>query len=309
MVNSRVTVEEALKREHLPTKSKASLNALRDILNFAQDAGLQVGDSYRYLIFHSDRAVSYSVQAAHADRLEFVTWWFPFVGRVPYLGFYSKTERDREYNDLAAQGYDVAKGAVSGFSGLGWFSDPLFSSMLERPTEDFAHLIFHELTHKTFWVSNSVEFNENLAEFVARDLTLKYLSDRNLTQASERYSKVLADRGLYQKWLFSLRQELKSLYASKIDKASLLQKKNAIFAAYTSVKLPKFNTTSFDFVRAREWNNAYVLAAGLYTTDLEPFDKAYACAKKPSFGKFLGELESVVKETGDGLQALETFCK
>jgi predicted aminopeptidase len=304
-----VAVEEALKREDLPAKSKASLSALQDILNFAQDAGLQVGDSYRYLIFQQEKAVSYSVQAAHADRLEFVTWWFPFVGRVPYLGFYSKNERDLKYNGLAAQGYDVAKGAVSGFSGLGWFSDPIFSSMLERPIEDFAHLIFHELTHKTFWISNSAEFNENLAEFVARDLTLKYLSDRNLMQASVRYSKVLADRGQYQKWLFSLRQELKRLYASKIDKAELLRRKKAIFAAYTSVKLPKFNTGSFDFVRVREWNNAYVLAAGLYTTDLRPFDKAYACAKKPSFGKFLAELESFAKETGNGLQALENFCK
>lgn len=309
LVNSRIPVEDALQSDKLSARSKASLKNLDDILTFAQNAGLNVGDSYSYLIYQQDKVVSYSVQAAFADRLEFVTWWFPFVGRVPYLGFYSQQERDLEFDNLGAQGYDVAKGAVSGFSGLGWFSDPVFSSMLDRPVEDFAHLIFHELTHKTFWISNLAEFNENLAEFVARDLTLQYLSDRKLTNAKARYLKVQADRIKYQNWLAALRKDLQSLYKVTSDKLQLLNRKNAIFAEYTQVKLPRFESDYFTFVASRKWNNAYVLAAGLYTTDLLPFERAFACAKKPSFGIFLTKLKGFEKQSNDAWKALESFCE
>src|SRR5690606_18969091 len=110
-----------------------------------------------------------------ADRLEFVTWWFPVVGSVPYIGYFDKADRDAKATELKQQGYDVSVGGAGAFSSLGWFEDPIFSSMLDRGPADTAHLFIHELTHRTLWIPGSTEFNENLAEYVSYRLTPQYL--------------------------------------------------------------------------------------------------------------------------------------
>jgi len=108
--------------------------------------------------------------------LESITWWFPIVGRVPYLGYFSKADRDSKASELRTEGYDVYETGVGAYSSLGWFDDPIYSPMLRRSEADFAHLIFHELTHRTLWIRGSVEFNENLAEYAADFLLEKLLA-------------------------------------------------------------------------------------------------------------------------------------
>src|SRR6185369_16149701 len=59
-------------------------------------------------------------------------WDFPIVGRVSYKGFFKKNLAETEFNLFMSSGYDVDLRGVSAWSTLGWFSDPLLSSMLKR---------------------------------------------------------------------------------------------------------------------------------------------------------------------------------
>src|SRR5207248_1330211 len=134
---------------------KAKLELVGRVLAYAANEGLETEGAYHYVIQTQLPVVSYIVEAAEPDRLEFVTTWFPVIGAVPYLGYFREEERDAKAAEYAAKGLDVYKSAAGAFSSLGWFDDPIFSAMLSHGDADTAHLFFHELTHRTLWVPGS----------------------------------------------------------------------------------------------------------------------------------------------------------
>jgi len=214
--NSRVSLREMLNDPELPPDKKAKLELAVQTLNFASYQGLSVGDAYQFVIPETQKAVSYSVQAAKPDKLELITWWFPFAGAVPYLGYFQIEKRDAKAKELREQGYDVSEGTVGAFSSLGWFSDPLYFSMLQRPSPDVTQLLLHELVHRSFWSKGSVTFNENLAEFVSLHMTEVYLKERSREKEWIALKDSLAKQDIFRNWLLAMKAELLSLYARMI---------------------------------------------------------------------------------------------
>lgn len=49
--------------------------------------------------------------------------------------------------------------------------------MLTKSKADLAELIFHELFHGTIYAKNSVNLNENLADFISHKATLLYFKN------------------------------------------------------------------------------------------------------------------------------------
>ncbi len=262
LLNSRRDVAEAVADPSTQSSVRDRLADLPGILDFAKSCGLEPGNSYRRYIDNGDRPLSWLVHAAKADRLESVTWWFPFSGRVPYLGFFSKEERDEEEASLKAKGYDTAKGTATAFSMLGIIDDPIYRSMTRRPRDEFAHVIFHELVHRTVWVRGSVEFNERLAETFARRVTLAWLDSIHDEQGKREFLADIEDRRKFSVWLTALRGDLEVLYQASFDRSEILRRKGALIAEFTEMRRPKFS--GGDIIRGRTWNNAEVLAAGLY---------------------------------------------
>jgi hypothetical protein len=76
-------------------------------------------------------------------------------------------------------------------------------------------------------------------------------------------------------------------------------------------KKPAFNRV--DFVGSGIWNNARILAAGLYSPNTSMFEASTACFVKPGepgwVGNFLKSLKKKADSTNDGFSALTTLCK
>jgi predicted aminopeptidase len=309
---SKKPVSEVINDPETPSKTRDALESTQRVLDFASAHGLKTTGAYVTYIETPKPVVSYIVQAAFRDRLELKTWWFPIVGSVPYLGYYEASDRDAKASQLKREGYDVTTGGVGAFSSLGWFDDPLFSSMLSRSHAELANLLFHELIHRTIWIPGSSEFNENLAEYGAVFLTDQYFTKKNVDPSFSQYKKKLKDKEIFRAWLWDLHRTLKHLYETnpKPSETILLKSKASIFQAFTSPpKRPKFEIV--DYIGQQEWNNATLLSETLYAPDTNRFATAHACfGENKRFGAFLEAIRNAHNQTkgGEASQTLARLC-
>lgn len=128
--------------------------------------GMDVGEQYTTYASLARDTLAWVLSAAPADRLEPKTWWFPVVGRVPYLGYPSRKAAEKARAKLDARGFDTYLRPTSAFSTLGWFSDPVLSTFLDDDDVGLVETILHELAHVHLWIPGQVQFNESFATFV-----------------------------------------------------------------------------------------------------------------------------------------------
>jgi predicted aminopeptidase len=281
------------------------------VLKEAEAIGLNVGSAYRHVVFPKDNTVSWSVSAAYPLELKSYTWWFPIVGKVPYKGFYDRKDRDEEARRLEEKGFDVNLSRVEAFSSLGWFPDPLFPSMLELKPHDLAHLLFHELTHRTFWIGGGVELNENMAEFIAEKATLSFLKKRNID--SETYFKSRRSLSQSSLWLVDLEKDLRGLYEIvDLSDDQKKQRKKDIFQFHLDKRKtaqPHYNQSG-----DKPWNNARVMASKIYLGRQVEIEQKYICFA--GLGQFveavkkinaLEDLKSCMTKASGNLSPAEAF--
>lgn len=309
LINSRQKLDEVIASEATPPAVRQKLAFLKQILAFAQAQGQNLDNAYRYYVDTNGQPVSYLLQAAYADRLESKTWWFPIVGQVPYLGFYALADRERDASQLESQGFDIYRGEVGAFSSLGWFEDPIFSPMIQRSDVDLAHLFFHELTHRTLWIPGSVEFNENMAEFVADHLVELFFLSLHRSQELQQWLVERDDKVRFHQWLTQLREALKKNYDQpERSSEEKLQEKSRLFARYLGQEFPAFKSERYQKIKKIKWNNATVLGMSLYSPDTTKLKKAYQCAGVTTIGQFLTKLETMADRYDQPEQALDAMC-
>jgi len=186
-------------------------------------------------------------------------WQFPIVGKVTYKGFFKKSIAQAEYHRLKSQGYDVDLRNASAWSTLGWFNDPVLSTMLNRKKGSLCNLLFHELFHATYYAPGSVDLNENLANFIAHKATILFLKDdlKNLSVYLDSHS----DNRVFSHYMLRKRNELENFYeAIKKDPNKQNLKLREILKITDSVsKLPLYNKIKFENRRPEmlRFKNAY----------------------------------------------------
>lgn len=146
---------------------KSKLRLIAEVRKFAIDSlGLCDTEMYKKMYDQQNKPVMWVVQACEPFALESVKWKFPLIGAVPYKGFFKEELAFALRDELKAQGKDVVVRNPGGWSTLGWFNDPILSNMLKRSEGDLASLIIHEMVHSTMFIKDSIDFNENLANFI-----------------------------------------------------------------------------------------------------------------------------------------------
>ncbi|HXC51648.1 MAG TPA: aminopeptidase [Candidatus Limnocylindrales bacterium] len=157
---------------------RRAIETLIDVRNFAADEGLHVGGSYRTVSDSASTSPFHVVTAAYADKLEPYTWWYPVVGKIPYRGYFDREPAEKFAAGLRDEGLDTMIVEASAYSTLGWFDDPLPSSVLVRGEYAVVVTVLHELVHQTFFAPGQVEFNESLASAASWRLAERYYRSR-----------------------------------------------------------------------------------------------------------------------------------
>jgi predicted aminopeptidase len=234
------------------------------------------GSYTRYSEVHAPFVV-YNVFATPALSLKPIEHCFPVAGCVAYRGYYAERDARAEAWRLQARGYDTFVGGVTAYSTLGWFDDPVLSTMLRWDDERLAATIFHELAHQAVYVKGDTAFNESFAEFVEREGLRQWRVARGLTPeqpAGDGFDDAIAARVL------QTRTQLETLYASTASEADQRAGKAAALTDlqrdYRRLKVEWRAGDGYEALFAQPLNNAVLLPFGLYHQWRPVFAALYA---------------------------------
>jgi predicted aminopeptidase len=175
----------------------------------SRELGLPDNGSYtRYADLGRDYAV-WNVFAAPELSLQAHEWCYLFVGCLAYRGYYDLERANAAARELRGEGLDVLVAGVPAYSTLGWFDDPLLSTM--RGGEDaIAGTIFHELAHQRAFAEGDTAFNESYATFVEYEGLRQYL--RDAPELAQQAARRLRRESEYRALMLASRERLQAIY-------------------------------------------------------------------------------------------------
>lgn len=285
LLYKRDPIEKALQSDKITSEDKEKLQLALKAREFAeQDLHLKPTKNYTSYVQLDQPYVTYVVSAAPKWKFEHHLFHYPVVGSMPYKGFFKEADALDFQSELKAENLDTYMRGVSAYSTLGWFNDPVLSSMLRYKNHDLVNTIIHETVHATLYIKHEADFNERMAVFIGNKGTeLFYLKNEGTNSAT---LKTIRDDNLDDK-VFSefISQELKSL--EDWYKQQTLQNEDArkerlqlIQQKFKSNVQPKLKTTNYNKFAEIELNNARLLIYKTYFQDLSDFEALYIKLEK-----------------------------
>jgi predicted aminopeptidase len=283
IIRNSVPIEDVLADPTFPDSLKQRIAVIQQARRFAINRlGLTPSNSYSTFYDQKGTVALWNVTACEAYSLTPKTWWFPIVGVVPYKGFFDESKAQSLGKDLEKQGLDVRIRPVGGWSTLGWFDDPMLSSMLDRSTGALAELIIHELTHGTVFVKDSVTFNENLASFIGEKGAEIFLRETFGDSSSIliEYMEGETDAKKFSDHILSATNKLDSLYKS-FDQEMPKERKEIKKRIMIDLICEQLDTVSFANDRYRSIfknsrpNNAFFMSFVTYYSFGEKLEEEY----------------------------------
>jgi predicted aminopeptidase len=267
LLHARKPVQALIDDPAQPQPLRQRLALTQQARTFASASlGLPDNGSYRVYADIQRPYVVWNLFATPEFSLEPENHCFPIAGCVAYRGYYQLGRARGAAALLRQQGLDTWVGGVEAYSTLGWFDDPLLSTMLRWDDDRLAALIFHELAHQQLYVPGDTAFNESFASFVEREGLNQWRTSRGLSTRSDEDSR---RRDALTRLVLDARERLQQLYASGLPPERMRQ-----------AKAEEFEHLRRDYraMRDRDWggynrfdawvdgpmNNAKLLPFGLY---------------------------------------------
>jgi len=275
-------VERVLVDPSASEKTREFLHTVEDILVFAQEElGLDASRNYTRYVEIDRSYLAAVVHAAEEFSFNRHTWSFPIVGEVPYKGFFNPEDARKEAGRLEGRGYDTWISAVTAFSTLGYFRDPLYSYMKSFSTYRLADLIIHELTHATLWVKDQAGFNEEIATFIGNRGAELYVL-KHYGEDSDEYQEIFdirEDREQFTQDILKLKHTLEAVYQLEITDEEKQNKKELTISRFQEEFLDSYDasyrTERFRNFADHEINNAYVSIYTMYHTTDDIYDRLH----------------------------------
>lgn len=290
-------IDEYLSQESVPDSIRQKLSFVNEVRQYAvEELGLNDSENYTTIYDQKGEPILWVVTGCKPFSFEAKVWQFPVLGSVPYKGFFSLDKASKELVEVKEEGYDAGIRTVGGWSTLGWFKDPILSNMLSRSNGGLANLIIHELVHATVFVRDSVEFNENLASFIADKGAIKFMQDKYGESSEEylSYLNELEDEKNYVDHILRGVEHLEELYHSMqgmeltVKQESKRQMIEQIMVSTDTLSL--HNDKFLTFIKGQVPNNTYFMSFLRYRSKQGELDSIYTSeynAEVKSFVDFL----------------------
>ncbi len=297
-------IDEILRDSLTSDSLKLKLQLVQEIKEYAIDSlGLNPSKNYNTLYDQKGKPILWVVVAAEKFKMKTYEWKFPFLGKVPYKGYFDYSKAEKEEQKMRDEGFDARISTVSAWSTLGFFKDPILSEMLNHSEGMIARLVIHELTHSTLYVKGNSQFNENLATFVGNQGAKQYLIDKygENSLPYKDYLGELSDIEKFSKYVLTGAKLLDTLYQNFSDEPieQKSQKKQMLIKEIVN----NIDTIQFyakhDFTGFKNLNNlpnnAFFVGYITYHEDQDEFSSQFNDKFNCNFRDYLSYLKSKYK--------------
>ncbi|WP_061231160.1 aminopeptidase [Leptospira weilii] len=264
-----------------------------------KELALNPSSGFKSFVELDRKEIGWHVAACYPLKLESYTWWFPIAGTVPYKGYFDLEKAKEEEKKLKEKGFDTRIRITSGYSTLGWFEDPIFSSQLnDKEPYEVAPLVFHEMAHATVYFPGDSLFNESYASFVEEEGTFHFLESVEGKESPIKKEILLKkiESQKFKKLLISTADNLQKLYVSKSSDREKLEGKKRILNEFKDVLLStkeEFKTIHTERLASKNWNNEDFVGYLRYHSGSDFFRKEFEKADR-NFTKFHERMRSLI---------------
>ena len=215
LLRKREPIEDVVADPAVDPKLQTTLTRIAAMRRFASDElGLPSNDSYTSYVALDRSYVVWNVVATDEFSVEPRRWCFPFAGCVAYRGYFERAKAEHFAQQLAEDGLDTHSGGSTAYSTLGYFADPVLSTMVNGGEQYVASLLFHELAHQKLYIKDDSEFSEAFAMVVEEFGTQQWLLQHGTPADLERYRGRRARRVEFAELIAAQQARLRAVYST-----------------------------------------------------------------------------------------------
>ena len=308
----RQPIADFLQKPDVAPETEEKLRLVLAAREYARDRlDFNVGGSYASYSYVDRPDLTYVVLAAPKTELRPYTWWFLVVGSVPYKGFFSRADAEKEIARLQLAGYDTTLRTSAAFSTLGWFDDPLLSHLLRYDKVLLNAIVFHELFHNTLYLKGAGTFNESSANFAGHRAAIDFFRERFGEGSAEhrRAIDLWEQEREFAAFISEVERDLGWLYASELSREEKLRLREEVFArrqADWARRIEDRPLHRFRGFSQQPLNNAVLMHYIVYLKDLDLFEELYEACER-NLRRTLDTLRETVEGKGEPFLAVRAW--
>jgi predicted aminopeptidase len=249
LMHQRRDIQSILSDPDTSPELSEKLKLAEQIRTFVQSSLDLPGDGYTSYVDVEGDALVWNVVATEEFSLQAHKWCFPVAGCVPYRGYFKKHKADKSASRLRNKGMDVVVSPAAAYSSLGWFDDPLLSTMLSGSDTRLAAYLIHELAHQRIYTRDDAMFNEAYASFVEGIGVITWLESAQRQEDIQSWLQLQNVKKDFSALIGQAYGELTRLYQSSQPEIAKRQQKSEIFqslsASYKTLVTDKWQGRSY----------------------------------------------------------------
>ena len=264
------TLQEAIEDKRTHPDVRRNLQELGQVLDFADQYGFETDGQYQTVAQGATEAAVWVVVAADIEQPKQMTWWFPIAGTVPYLGFFERADAEARRDALIERGKEAIVRPARAYSTLGWFGDPLFSSLAVIDRLSFIETVLHELFHATAYVPDHSDWNESAARYTAQQATQVYLQ-KHAPDQLQAYAGAISDSDAFMRMMLDTHAALVGDF-ERDGLTNYMQHKQKWFEQLKhDLRSHRWHNERYRLWADADWNHARLFALLPYAAQFERF--------------------------------------